>query len=530
MIDTGTLDRPATVAAAATTLRGLKSLDADVLLVAAHWTDLHDPASLTPPVDRVEERRRRLNGDYGVQLGGEGTPEVLASCLAELGVALETSIGGARHLVADALDLRHRLPRLWAQVMDGRTRSWRARQVAVATRRLPLESMAEVDAGLAEVLGTLSWARFALVLEATVKRASPHLSRAQEEEAAARRFVGVGRANDQGIATLIARGTALDVQTFLAAVKRIADILGAEGDTDPADVRRSKAAGILGQPSRALALLTLHREDPDPVRPAEPDTDPEPGTEMGSRSLDLSPLAGADPGWLARLAGAGPRVQLYVHLTEAALTGLDPRAVARVEGIGPITAATVRAWLRRADVSVTLRPVVVPGHAIPVDAYEIPPSVRQAVRLRSPASMFPWSGCTSPTMDLDHIKAYRRLAEGGPPGQTGPNGLGPLARGEHCGKTSGRWQTRSPAPGVQLWRTPHGWVHLVTNQGTFPLGRDERARAMWRAVAPVDRPKQPSVLESHLYDIVGAASSAAARARISSSERSVVLSSSRVAR
>jgi hypothetical protein len=209
--------------------------------------------------------------------------------------------------------------------------------------------------------------------------------------------------------------------------------------------------------------------------------------------------------------------------------------VARVEGIGPITAATVRAWLRRPDASVTIRQVVVPGYAIPVDAYEIPPSVREAVRLRSPASMFPWSGCTSPTMDLDHIDAYRELAVGGLPGQTGPDGLGPLARGEHCGKTSGRWQTRSPAPGVQVWRTPHGWVHLVTNQGTFPLGRDERARAMWRAVAPSGRRRagpakredrsKPSMVETYLCDIVGVASSAAAHALTSSSERSVVVSS-----
>lgn len=190
---------------------------------------------------------------------------------------------------------------------------------------------------------------------------------------------------------------------------------------------------------------------------------------------------------------------------------MDPRAVARIEGVGPITAATVRAWLRRPDVSVTVRPVVIPGSAVPVDAYEIPQSTREAVRLRSPASMFPWSGCTTRTMDLDHIVAFRSPARGGPPGQTRPDGLAPLTRGEHCGKTSGRWRTRSPAPGVQLWRTPHGWVHLVTNQGTYPLGRDETAQAIWRAVAPTvdavtrDEPGQrlrtSSVAEEYLCDL-----------------------------
>ena len=77
-----------------------------------------------------------------------------------------------------------------------------------------------------------------------------------------------------------------------------------------------------------------------------------------------------------------------------------------------------------------------------------------------------------------------------------------MARGEHAGKTSGRWQTRSPAPGVQPWRTPHGWVQLVTNQGTFPLGRGETARAIWRAVArEAGSGGTRSLVEACLYDL-----------------------------
>ena len=528
VIDTVLVDRPATLAAAESTLRGQKALDADLLQVAVGWADLHHPDSLPPAAGRAEVHRRRLNGEYPVQVGGDGTPQVLAGCFFELGTVLETSAGGAKHLVADALDLRHRLPLLWAEATSGRTRAWKARQVAAATRRLPLEAMAEIDAGLAGLLHTLAWTRFATILEATVVRATPGLTRAQEEEAAQRRFVGVGRANDHGILTLIARGTTLDIQTFLAAVKRIADILALEGDTDTADVRRSTAVGILGQPARALALLTRHRDDPDqpgpadhhgaveasadpldhePVkgeRVADDDTEPEPEPdETGSRSLDLTPLVDADPAAVAALAKTGPRVQLHVHLTDAALIGTDPCAVARVEGVGPVTASTVRAWLRRPDLQVTIRPVAVPGQAIPVDAYEIPASVREAVLLRTPASMFPWSACTTRTMDLDHIRPYLDPARGGPPGQTSPDGLGPLARREHNPKTGGTFQTRRLAPGVQLWRTPHGWIHLVTNQGTYPLGHDPTAHAIWRAAAPPpdQPPRQRSLLEAYLTDL-----------------------------
>ena len=195
--------------------------------------------------------------------------------------------------------------------------------------------MDEVDAGLADLLATLPWTRFATVLEATPASAwGPYEARAQEEQSAARRFVGVGRANDHGIATLIARGTALDVQTFLAAVQRIAEVLESEGDTDPVDVRRSRAVGILGQPARALVLLSRHRDDADPFGDAEP---PERAPDdRGRRSLDLGALDGRDAASLSALAAAGPRVQLYVHLTDHGTHRHRP--VAR----SPVSRASVR--------------------------------------------------------------------------------------------------------------------------------------------------------------------------------------------
>jgi len=102
-----------------------------------------------------------------------------------------------------------------------------------------------------------------------------------------------------------------------------------------------------------------------------------------------------------------------------------------------------------------------------VDAYEIPQRIRDAVRLRHVASVFPYSGATSARMDLDHTDAFRR---DGTHGQTGTTNLGPLSRGEHNAKTHGRWAVSSPHPGVFLWRSPHGYWFLCTNQGTQSLG------------------------------------------------------------
>ena len=84
-------------------------------------------------------------------------------------------------------------------------------------------------------------------------------------------------------------------------------------------------------------------------------------------------------------------------------------------------------------------------------------------------------------MDLDHTKAYLPMIRGGPPGQTGIQGLGPLGRTEHRIKTHSRWRVRQPEPGVWIWRSPHRRYYLVTNAGTHSLGNGPFARRLWKA-------------------------------------------------
>ena len=52
-------------------------------------------------------------------------------------------------LVAEAVELRYRLPRLWALVQDGRLQAWKARQVARATTQLSRPAVGFVDRHLA---------------------------------------------------------------------------------------------------------------------------------------------------------------------------------------------------------------------------------------------------------------------------------------------------------------------------------------------------------------------------------------------
>ena len=95
---------------------------ADVLVLAAQWADLHPPESIhdaaafTVPGCEHEE-----------PIAGQGAPLVAEFCLAELGAVLGGSTTAAKKLVGHALELRHRLPRLWAQVHAGQVPAWRAR-------------------------------------------------------------------------------------------------------------------------------------------------------------------------------------------------------------------------------------------------------------------------------------------------------------------------------------------------------------------------------------------------------------------
>jgi hypothetical protein len=125
--------------------------------------------------------------------------------------------------------------------------------------------------------------------------------------------------------------------------------------------------------------------------------------------------------------------------------------------------------------------VIDPADTAPVDGYEIPHRIREAVRLRNIADVFPYGSNLSAAMDLDHTRPWRSPDHGGPPEQTGPGNLGPLSRTVHRAATSGRWRKRQPDPGTYLWRSPHGWIYLVTNHGTLSLGHSAFAEQVWRA-------------------------------------------------
>jgi hypothetical protein len=125
----------------------------------------------------------------------------------------------------------------------------------------------------------------------------------------------------------------------------------------------------------------------------------------------------------------------------------------------------VRRFLADTGCDVKVQPVIDPQDVPPVDSYEIPRRIREAMFLRMPASCFPYAAATG-RLELDHTIAYTPQARGGPPGQTGMHGLGPFIRAPHqdarqMAGTTTRTRSvdlaitaRQPLPGHQH-RHPH---------------------------------------------------------------------------
>ena len=101
---------------------GRRRAELDDLVVAAHWAALHS----TDP--RHEGGKRVWAEDRLITVGGEGSPRVREFCIPELAMVRQVHPLTGQALIADALDLQHRLPLVWARVASLEAEAgWRAR-------------------------------------------------------------------------------------------------------------------------------------------------------------------------------------------------------------------------------------------------------------------------------------------------------------------------------------------------------------------------------------------------------------------
>jgi hypothetical protein len=405
--------------------------EVEILKAAVQHAVMNNPKTLDPQLTSLPGRERAR------RFGGVGTADVTEFASAELGARLGVSPWSAHSLMADALDLVIRLPKLWARVEALEVKASYARYVARRTRDLTLEQAAHVDERVVESAdGRIPWSRFEELVAAAIVAADRWSAMRREDEAAKRQFANPTQSTEHGMRGFYIRAPFAVIARFDATVQHVADVLAARGDTDDNDRRRVKAILILANPAAALQLLVN-------AAVADPES-----AEDDAGDVDWSKLL--------------PAVTILVHMYRGTLDA-PSEGVARIEGVGPISQAYLSQHLCRAA-RVTVVPVFDIAGQAPVDSYEIPDCHRRAVHLMSPADVFPFAPNTSRDKQIDHTVPYQHS----PPeaGQSRIGNYGPMTPFHHRVKTHGNWQVQQPFPGIFIWRDPHGAYYLVDHTGT----------------------------------------------------------------
>ncbi|MAY95273.1 hypothetical protein [uncultured Nocardioides sp.] len=460
--------------------RAADQADRDRFIAIAEWADRHTTGQLLPDLygtfglpddDAHTEAENAWVSRFGMpgadtmlELAGPGAPEVSEFAVIELAAALGRSTDSGRMLLSDAVEAKHRLPKIWQRLVDGQVQVWRVRRVTDLTRSLTQEAAAFVDAHLAHVVHTASFTTVKRLVAEAAARFDPEACEMEEVDTAASLHVtldlstawSIGTANGVHLSGLLDRA---DAEELEHAIRTLADQLLAAGSQDSLDARRAKALGYLSRGDLTLDLAS-------------------PVEEARQRRLETT-----KPTSQPRQPRQPRQVVLHVHLSEAALKGapeVDPDTgklglhLARVENHHQtLTADAVRDWLAVPGTQVTVKPVIDLHKQIAVDAYEIPDRISTRVKLKRPTCVFPHCTRTSARTDLDHIDEYVPPDRGGPPGQTSTATLAPLCRRHHRAKThpspDGRWDYVQLTTTTWLWTSPHDLRFLVHPDGTTEL-------------------------------------------------------------
>lgn len=397
----------------------------------------------------IRQGEAREDRDPLVTPGGDGTPSVREYALPELAMAREEHTLRTRSMVADVLDLQHRLPKTWAAVSSLECEPWVARKVASMTRKLLAHQVGVVDAAVARAIVGHAPSTVFEIASAKIIEADPEAHAMERERQRHERYVKLSRSDEFGFRHVIAKVTAGDAAWIDALVERVAEILAAQhGHDHNHDELRSMAFGWLARPADLLQLLLSHHPD----------------LSAGLEST-LENLASMSTRQLASMRG---KATVFVHMTDRAL--LQQSGIARLEGQGPMLVQALSELVGHADIS--LKPVV--DHRIRhrADAYEHTEPAKDHVWTQSGGDVFPFSPrtATRSSVDFDHASPYD---SNGPPGQTGPHNSGPLRRSHHRWKTHGGYRVRQAGPGRHVWKTPHGLCYLVDGDGTRRLSDDD---------------------------------------------------------
>jgi 5-methylcytosine-specific restriction endonuclease McrA len=411
---------------------------AEVLATVVEWAHLH-------VVDDLDDAAtlwvgsKLMGQDTGIPIAGEGCPLVAEFAVLELAAALGLSAESGRHLVAQALELAHRLPKTWARVQSGSLAPWRAKRIADATLHLSPEAAGFVDAQVAPFAHKTGVAQTQRLVDEAIARYMPQTAAEQRERAAEQRYFTIDHDQVSFAGTSRVHGE-LDLADALDlddAVRRGAEQLKALGNNESLDVRRSLAVGMLARGQQELEFEV-----------STGSTTGQGGVSTGSTT------------------GGRRDVMLYVHLSADALRSGDRDASAWVENARGhlVTAGQVAEWCAgNVTTKITVRPVIDLAETLHSAGYQPSPTLVEAVELRDRTCVFPWCNRPARSCDKDHIIPWDQG------GATSSDNLASLCRRHHRLKTHGSWTYTMLEPGSYLWRSPHGHTWLRDRTGTTDL-------------------------------------------------------------
>jgi hypothetical protein len=413
---------------------------ADLLQVMRHETQVATAAEVRRlhavlgwcVIHATDDEGEAAFGDHGIPLAGDGAPWVSEFAIMELGAALGMSTDAAKRYVGATLEIRYRLPRIWARVEAMELPFYKARWIAEHTMALPEAGAAYVDQVVGFCAHSVSYAEIERQITAAQARFDPEAAEKARLQAADGRRLDVHKSEVSINGTVEVTGTLdyVDACDFDAALSRRAGELQAAGSEESLDVRRSIAAGDL-----ARGYDSLPFEDDDSSG----------GCETGLRPSSIT--------------------EVVVHVHED-LDGIGRIGNTRT----PILAEAIRTWCGNPNTHVTVKPVRDLADHVHVAAYEIPDRLREQDELVDHHCIFPW--CTRPAVrcDIDHAEPYDRA------GPTCSCNTAPLCRGHHRLKTHGRWTYEILDRGTYLWHSPHGHTYLRDHTGTQPIEPPEPER------------------------------------------------------
>ena len=127
--------------------------EAELLQAAVQWAVIHPAESLEDAEGYATRVHLAGVDEQPTPLAGRGAPLVREFCVAEFAAAIGMGTETGKYYLGHALELRYRLPRLWARITAGDLPVWKARRVANETisHALSVEAAEYVDRHVAPV-------------------------------------------------------------------------------------------------------------------------------------------------------------------------------------------------------------------------------------------------------------------------------------------------------------------------------------------------------------------------------------------